>query len=254
MAVQLTHIGGPTLLIEAAGWRLLVDPTFDAPGRTYSFGLGTSSAKTGAPAVGVADVLPVDVVLLSHDHHADNLDDRGRELLPRVRRLVTTTGGAQRLGHPGGIGLQAGSTITLPGRPDLRITATPARHGPPLSRPVVGQVIGFELAWAGEPDVVWISGDTVRHRRLDRWLASRRIDVAVLHLGSVAFPLTGPLRYSMDSRQAVRVADAIRPRVVVPVHYEGWSHFSEPEADMRRRLEASGHDVRLLVPGQPASV
>jgi L-ascorbate metabolism protein UlaG (beta-lactamase superfamily) len=31
--VRLTHIGGPTLLVEVAGWRLLTDPTFDQPGR-----------------------------------------------------------------------------------------------------------------------------------------------------------------------------------------------------------------------------
>jgi L-ascorbate metabolism protein UlaG (beta-lactamase superfamily) len=32
--VRLTHIGGPTVLIEAGGWRLLTDPTFDPPGRS----------------------------------------------------------------------------------------------------------------------------------------------------------------------------------------------------------------------------
>jgi L-ascorbate metabolism protein UlaG (beta-lactamase superfamily) len=76
--VRLTHVGGPTVLVEVGGWRLLVDPTFDAPGRRYAFGWGTSSRKVAAPAVAAADVLPVDVVLLSHDHHADNLDDAGR--------------------------------------------------------------------------------------------------------------------------------------------------------------------------------
>jgi hypothetical protein len=29
MEVRLTHIGGPTLLIEVGGWRLLTDPTVD---------------------------------------------------------------------------------------------------------------------------------------------------------------------------------------------------------------------------------
>jgi L-ascorbate metabolism protein UlaG (beta-lactamase superfamily) len=29
----LTLIGGPTVLIELGGFRLLTDPTFDAPGR-----------------------------------------------------------------------------------------------------------------------------------------------------------------------------------------------------------------------------
>ena len=43
--VRLTHIGGPTVLIEVDGRRLLTDPTFDAPGRRYVFGWGTSSRK-----------------------------------------------------------------------------------------------------------------------------------------------------------------------------------------------------------------
>jgi L-ascorbate metabolism protein UlaG (beta-lactamase superfamily) len=36
--MRITHVGGPTVLIEVEGWRLLTDPTFDAPGRRYSFG------------------------------------------------------------------------------------------------------------------------------------------------------------------------------------------------------------------------
>jgi hypothetical protein len=31
--VRITHVGGPTALIELDGWRLLTHPTFDAPGR-----------------------------------------------------------------------------------------------------------------------------------------------------------------------------------------------------------------------------
>ena len=31
--IRLTHIGGPTVLIEAEGWRILTDPTFDPPGQ-----------------------------------------------------------------------------------------------------------------------------------------------------------------------------------------------------------------------------
>jgi L-ascorbate metabolism protein UlaG (beta-lactamase superfamily) len=40
--VAVTHIGGPTALIEVGGWRLLTDPTFDPPGQRYAFGWGTS--------------------------------------------------------------------------------------------------------------------------------------------------------------------------------------------------------------------
>ena len=51
--IRLTHIGGPTVLIEAEGWRILTDPTFDPPGRTYKFGWGSQvdeAVRTGARA------------------------------------------------------------------------------------------------------------------------------------------------------------------------------------------------------------
>ena len=40
-----------TALIEIGGWRLLTDPTFDEPGRRYSFGWGSGSRKTAGPAL-----------------------------------------------------------------------------------------------------------------------------------------------------------------------------------------------------------
>ena len=79
--IRVTHIGGPTVLIEAEGWRILTDPTFDPPGKTYKFGWGSKSTKLSGPALTPDDVGPIDAVLLSHDHHADNLDDAGRALL-----------------------------------------------------------------------------------------------------------------------------------------------------------------------------
>lgn len=53
---RITHIGGPTTLIEAGGWRLLTDPTFDPPGNRYAFGWGTSSRKTAGPALSTAEL------------------------------------------------------------------------------------------------------------------------------------------------------------------------------------------------------
>jgi hypothetical protein len=51
--VRLTHIGGPTVLIEVGGWRLLTDPTFDPPGRRYFFGWGRESVRWLPIGVGV---------------------------------------------------------------------------------------------------------------------------------------------------------------------------------------------------------
>jgi L-ascorbate metabolism protein UlaG (beta-lactamase superfamily) len=236
--VRLTHIGGPTLLVEIAGWRLLTDPTFDPPGRRYAFGWGTSSRKVTGPALEPADLPPLDAVLLTHDHHADNLDDAGRALLPSVPVVVTTASGATRLGGTAR-GLLPWQTTLLEaaGRPSLEVTATPARHGPPLSRPVAGDVVGFALRWEEQQDgVLWISGDTVLFSGLREVAERLRVGTAVLHLGGVRFPVTGPLRYSMTGRQAVRLCDLLGPRTVVPVHYEGWSHFAQGRTGVERDL------------------
>jgi len=166
--VRVTHVGGPTTLLELDGWRILTDPTFDPPGRRYWFGWGTSSTKTAGPALGSGELGPVDVVLLSHDHHSDNLDDRGRACLVTAGTVLTTRADDSRLGGENIRGLSAGETTVLevPGRPPLTVLATPCRHGPPLSRPIARQVIGFALSTAGSPRVsVWVTGDTVPHRR-----------------------------------------------------------------------------------------
>ncbi|WP_157252847.1 MBL fold metallo-hydrolase [Nonomuraea typhae] len=204
--VRFTHIGGPTVLIEFGGWRLLTDPTFDPPGRTYSFGWGTSSRKLTGPAIAAADLPDLDAVLLTHVHHGDNLDHAGFALLPAADTIVTTSSGARSLPHPAR-GLRVGQTTRLetPGRPPIDITATPCRHGPPLSGPVVGEVIGFALTWPGqEHGPLWITGDTVYHRALRNTAARLRPGTILLHLGGVGFPITGSLRYTMTARQAVR--------------------------------------------------
>jgi L-ascorbate metabolism protein UlaG (beta-lactamase superfamily) len=112
--IRLTHIGGPTVLIEAVGWRILTDPTFDPPGQTYKFGWGTKSTKLSGPALAPDDLGPIDAVLLSHDHHADNLDDAGRALVATAPTVITTTVGARRLGPPAR-GLDPWEATTLAG-------------------------------------------------------------------------------------------------------------------------------------------
>jgi L-ascorbate metabolism protein UlaG (beta-lactamase superfamily) len=249
--VRVTHIGGPTTLLEFDGWRLLTDPTFDPPGRRYRFGWGTSSRKTAGPAVAAADLAPIDVVRLSHDHHADNLDDAGRALLSTAGVVVTTVSGAGRLAAPvGSRGLAPWATIRLtsPARPSIDVTGTPCRHGPPGSRPVAGDVVGFALEWDGQQHGgMWITGDTVLYGGV-RLVANRlRIGPALVHLGGVRFPVTGPLRYSMTARHAAELCALVRPHTVIPVHYEGWSHFQQSRATIEREFAEAATEVREAV-------
>jgi L-ascorbate metabolism protein UlaG (beta-lactamase superfamily) len=74
-------VGGPTAVLDLGGLRIVSDPTFDAPG---PHGYLT---KTAGPAVKPDELGSVDLVLVSHDNHPDNLDDRGRALALAAPRL-----------------------------------------------------------------------------------------------------------------------------------------------------------------------
>jgi L-ascorbate metabolism protein UlaG (beta-lactamase superfamily) len=239
--VRITYIGGPTALIEIGPWRLLTDPTFDPPGKRYFFGWGTVSRKLQGPALAFDELGEIDAVLISHDHHGDNLDPAGRALLPRMGQIVTTKAGARRL-QSGATGLAAWETSMLeaPGRPSIEITATPCRHGPPGSHPIVGDVIGFALRWEGQQHgVLWISGDTVLYDGVRE--VAQRLDVgtAIVHLGGVRFAVSGPLRYTMTSEDAVELCGLLDPTTILPIHYEGWKHFRQPRDEARRVLDGS---------------
>lgn len=247
MTFRATHIDTACVLFEGAGLRLLTDPAFDPKGGEYSFGFGTHSTKTAAPAV-AADALPaIDAVLLSHDQHADNLDTAGRAVLERAGRVITTRAAARRIGK-GAIGLAPWESTTVG---SLTITATPARHGPPLSLPFVGPVIGFVLQEPGR-DAIYISGDTTFFGGVAEVGRRFTIGTAFLHLGGVGFPLWGPLRFTMGGRAAAKAAAAIGAKSIVPIHYDGWTHFLESRDASERAFRDAGlaDRVRWIAKGQ----
>lgn len=222
------------MLLKIGELRLLTDPVFDAPGRQYGFGFGTRSRHLEMPALTVAQVGRLDAVLLSHDQHADNFDDAGRAMLPSVPVVVTTQPAARRLGHPGARGLHDFESTQLGA---LKITATPARHGPPGSLPIAGRVIGFMLEHAALPGPLYISGDTVWFDGVAEVARRFRPAISFLHLGGVRFPISGPLKYTFDAQQAVTAANALGSARIIPLHYEGWTHFREPKSHANEVLK-----------------
>jgi L-ascorbate metabolism protein UlaG (beta-lactamase superfamily) len=249
-SVTLTYIGGPTALIEIAGLRLLTDPTFDPAGEDYP-AAGYSLHKTRAPAVDVASLWPIDIVLLSHDHHADNLDHAGRRLLARVPRVLTTIAAAERLGR-GATGLVPGERVVLRG-PDgstLRITATPARHGPAGGDR--GPVIGFLVQPDAASSAIYISGDTVWFEAIADVAKRTPVSVAMLFMGAARVPVAGPAPLTFTAAEAVMAARAFTDAAIVPLHYEGWQHFCESRPDIESAFAAQGLGSRLrwLPPGK----
>jgi L-ascorbate metabolism protein UlaG (beta-lactamase superfamily) len=110
---------------------------------------------------------------------------------------------------------------------------------------VYGEVIGFALRWEGqEHGALWISGDTVLFDGVREVAGRVPVDVALLHLGSVQFGVSGPLRYTLNARDGVELCRLIQPRMAIPVHYEGWSHFREGREAVEREFARAPEVVR----------
>jgi L-ascorbate metabolism protein UlaG (beta-lactamase superfamily) len=242
--VKLTLVGGPTAVIEYAGLRWLTDPALSEPGE-YAGGL----VKTTGPAIEPEALLPIDVVLLSHEHHSDNLDPAGREFLPRVGRVFTTAQGAERLGS-GATGLEPWSSVQVErvGGSPVSVTAVPAQHGPDGTDHITGPVIGFVLTADGE-DTVYVSGDNAS---LDvvRGIAERvgEIDVAVLFAGAVQLPHRFDGAYlTLSSDRAAEATKLLGVRAALPVHFEGWTHFTQGARDLRAAFAGNSMSDRLVL-------
>lgn len=241
-------LGGPTALFEYGGLRFLTDPTFDQP-RDYAVP-GGSLTKTAPPAAAPADLGRIDVVLLSHDEHPDNLDESGRALLADVPLTLTTPGGGKRLGAGArGLADWEAAELDRPGGGTVTVTGVPAVHGPAPRADVeaaLGEVVGFVLTGAGLP-VVYVSGDNAATAAVAQ-IAERfgPVDTAILFAGAPRIPvLFDGEPIVLDSAQAADAARILGARRVVPVHYEGWAHFTEGRDELAAAFAAAGVPDRL---------
>ncbi|MGX1560123.1 MBL fold metallo-hydrolase [Streptomyces sp. NPDC055506] len=232
----ITVLGGPTALIDLGGLRIVSDPTFDDAG-PHGYLTKTADTAVDEDAVG-----PVDLVLVSHDTHPDNLDERGRAFAKAAPLVLTGPLAAGRLGSPA-VGLASWTSHSVPrpdGGGDLTVLAVPAVHGPEdgerdADGNVNCEVTGFVLSGQGLP-TVYVSGDNASIRTVAE--ISRRvpdIDAAVLHAGAARVPAKFDGRpLSLDGRAAAAAAAVLGADTVVPAHYDAWAHFSEglPEIEL----------------------
>lgn len=249
---SVLFIGNATTLIRYDGFTILTDPNFLHRGQRARLGYGLTSRRLTQPALGVRDLPPLDVVVLSHLHgdHWDQVAARGLDKDIPIITTLAATRALRRQGFEEPVGLETWDAQRLRGPyGTLTVTAIPARHGPGpadhLLPPVMGSVLEFGDADGRVSLRILISGDTLLVPELDA--IPRRfpdIDLGIVHLGG-ARPL-GLLTVSMDADQGAGWVDLIRPRQVLPVHYDDYPVFRSPLADFRRRIERTAHRERVV--------
>ena len=250
----VTYVGGPTVILEIGGLRLMTDPTLDPAGVSFEINGKPGYSKLAGPAP--VDIGEIDIVLLSHDQHGDNLDHAGRELLPAVGVVLTTVAGAHRLGgNAKGLAPWESVSYKSPEGDEIVITGTPARHGPAGSEKLTGEVTGFIVSVKGGRDFqLYLTGDTVFYEGIEA-VAKRWQPQNIFVFAGAARP-RGPFNVTMGANDVLDTAAAFPSANIIPLHFEGWTHFTENSETLQKSFAALGIADRLVVlpPGQAVAL
>ncbi|MGQ0562001.1 MAG: metal-dependent hydrolase [Gemmatimonadota bacterium] len=210
-------------LLTGSGHRLWFDPWLQ----------GNSMAD-----ITVQDVDSADYILVSHghgDHFGDvvNIAKRTDATVLATYELVAY---CLSKGVKNGHGMSIGGGYRFPfGYAKL----TPALHGPAVEG-ADGAISTTPNGWLvdlGEARV-YHAGDTAL--TMDMQLLQGRVDVALLPIGD---------NFTMGPEDAARAVEMIRPRVVIPMHYNTFDVIRQDPADFKRRVGATA-EVVILKPGE----
>lgn len=238
----LTFIGHSSFLIQVAGKNLLIDPVF----ATRLILL----RRQRRPGVLVADLPPIDAVLLTHAH-MDHLN------LPSLRRVIRHTRRlagrspiavvpkgvedlVNSLGFTDVISLDWWQSTSLAGHSALEITMTPSKHwGARMFKDTHRGFGGYVMAGAGHR--VYHSGDTAYFNGFREIGRRLRPQIALLPIGA----------YFPDSYRAVHTSpeeawraflDLSTAELMIPMHYGTFRLGREPmEEPLPRLIAAARH-------------
>lgn len=140
---------------------------------------------------------------------------------------------------------------------EVRVTTTPARHGPEEIKEATGDVTGWMLEWKGQRrGTLYISGDTVLFEGLGVIARRYQIGVALLHFGAARAQRFGPAHITFTGAEGAQFAKMLGEATIVPIHYEGWTHLTEGRDEIEQAFTATGSEKRLcfLPFGQSVSI
>jgi L-ascorbate metabolism protein UlaG (beta-lactamase superfamily) len=147
--------------------------------------------------------------------------------------------------------------VPLPDGGAITVTAVAAEHGPPEVAAINGPVIGFVLR-GDELPATYVSGDNAAVAVVERIAQEHGpFDIAILFAGGAQVPVAyGDVLLTLDAQRAAEAAALLAPALIVPIHQEGWAHFSSGADELVEAFAAAGLTDRLrpLAPGEQVTL
>lgn len=222
----ITWYGHACTLVELDYIKVLIDPWVTNPLSPYK------SVEDF-----IKDVGNIDYIVVTHDHgdHVGNTV----ELLQLLKdtKLVSIYELATELGSKAGIDRVIGANIGGPIRLG-KITAvlTPAHHSSSIGDPTGVVLIGSEGS-------VYHAGDTGLLAELTLLKELYNITVALLPIGG---------HFTMGVKEAIKATELLRPKYVIPIHYNTFDVIRADPEEFKRGVEGLGigTEVIILKPGE----
>jgi L-ascorbate metabolism protein UlaG (beta-lactamase superfamily) len=247
---EVYFIGNATTVIRFGGITILTDPAFSHKGTHTGLGHGLWARREVEPACQVADLPPIDLIVLSH-FHGDHFDDAAMRDLDKDLPIISTADAAgqlQELGFRQCYSLDTWEAhLAEKGEGRLRVTAMPAKHVADeaiaaLLMPVNGYILDF-----GRGDQrlyrIYVTGDTMLNDRLkDIPRLYPDIDLGLIHAGGTTLFVTV---VTMTGEQAVRAVEITRPHTAIPIHYNDYSVFMSGLDDFKEAAGKSMADAKF---------
>ena len=93
---------------------------------------------------------------------------------------------------------------------------------------------------------VYITSDTVSHRKVRRALQGRQVDLVIPNMGAVKKgSWMGTL--TLSAKMLHDIMSIIQPKLCIPVHFGTFEHYIEPISEVEKWQDKS---IVLLKPGQ----
>lgn len=255
--MKFHHIRNATCVIETVNHRILVDPMLSDKGELPPFSVIRYKAKRN-PII----VLPTDTdrkledithCLITHSQtfgirslqHTDHLDSKGEAFLVRKKIPIISRSADVAYLQKCGLRVEAGIDYWDP-QPfgGGKIIAVPAQHGHGWNHHLMANGAGFFLELPNEPSI-YISGDTVYTKDVERALDEYKPDVAIVAAGCAQLDIGPPILMSLDE---VIIFTRRAPGKVVLNHLEALNHCPTTRKQLKETLSQHGLMGKVIIP------